>query len=286
MKKNILLLAIVVCSFSNLIFAQKNNKSNNSDLNELLKNLDDDMLNSGLGDMLQQLQQSQNNIKYEKTYTFKLHTKIKSTITNNGKTESFVVDFYSSENASMMKPQSAEMKKEMKGMEDANMIIDSKNKTLITLDEKNKKGMAMSLGGIENAMKKFGDKYATKEEPKEDKPNFTMKKTGKSKMILGYLCYEYLVITKDANEHHEANMWVANEASIGFFNIMEAMGKSMFAKSSSYKNNINGAILEMTSKDMKTGDTYTMTVLEINKKPITKDLSSYKISSGFDFDND
>jgi len=39
----------------------------------------------------------------------------------------------------------------------------------------------------------------------------------------------------------------------------------------------------MHSKNLKTGNTYDMTVIELNQKSISKDLSNYKITSGFDF---
>lgn len=277
MKKNILILMLLLGTIT-LVQAQKNDNKKSKDIDELFENFDNELLGKNMSSMLQQIQESQNNVKYDKSYTFNLHSKVKSDITSNGKTESNIIGFYSSEQASMMKPESSNTKHS----EDISIIFDNKNKTIITIDEQEKSGMAMSLDGIGNIMKQFGSMYQ-KEDAEQEKPNYSITKTGKTKTILGYSCSEYLIISNDKDENTESSVWVSKDTKIIHYNIMNALGKDMIEKSNTYKNQLNGAVLEMHSKNLKTGNTYDMTVIELNQKSISKDLSNYKITSGFDF---
>lgn len=279
MKKNILILMLLLSTIT-LVQAQKNDNKKSKDIDELFENFDNELLGKNMSSMLQQIQESQNNVKYDKNYTFNLHSKVKSDITSNGKTESNIIEFYSSEQASMMKPESSNTKHS----EDISIIFDNKNKTFITIDEQDKSGMAMSIDGIGNIMKQFGSMYQKEEE--QEKPNYSITKTGKTKTILGYNCSEYLIISNDKDEKTESSVWVSKDAKIIHYNIMSILGKDMIEKSNTYKSQLGGAVLEMHSKNLKTGNTYDMTVIELNQKSISKDLSSYKITSGFGFNEE
>jgi hypothetical protein len=279
MKKYSLILYCVFLFLSITSYAQKNTskEKNDAKLEDLLENLDEDLINSKLGGLLQQIQAQQQNVKYENKYTFNLHTKIKNTISQNGESETIVLDYYASEQASMIKPQ--ELNKEN---DDLNIIVDNKNKCFITLDEKNKEAVIINTDGFSSMMKKYTDKNKTTD---PISTNFTITKTGKTKIILGYYCQEYLIKPTDKNDSQQSTAWVTKDASIGSFNIMESMGKAMFEKSNAYKNKLDGAILEMHTKNTKTGEVSSMEILEINKKTTTKDLSKYKIENGFSFED-
>lgn len=225
-----------------------------------------------LDNWLKALEESQQNVKYDNSYSFNLYTKIKTTTTHKGKTSTTTMELYSSENASMMKAQE-------KGTENMNIIMDNKNQSMITLDEAKKEAFAISTTAMDDLMKQFASKSNSQQTT--DKPNVTITKTGNTKTIAGYKCEEYHMVSIDNDDKFEGNIWVTNDASINFFNIFSGLGKAFQSQCKNMKGSVNGAVLEVDGKDSKTGDTYNMTVLELSKKTTTKNLSDYKIQSGF-----
>lgn len=244
----------------------------NGNLEQLLKNNSYQNLKvEDLGSMLEQIQLNQQNVKYDQSYTFNLFTKIKTTTTHKGKTFTNIMDLYSSENATMMKHQEAG--------KDMNIIMDNKNASMITLDDAKKEGFAISTNGMADLMQQFAGKTA---QNKTEEPNVKITKTGNTKTIAGYKCEEYHIVSTNKDDTYEGSIWVSSDTKINYFNIFSGLGKAFQAQCKNIKSNVSGAVLETNGKYSKTGETFNMTVLELSQKSTTKNLSNYKISSGFD----
>ncbi|MCB9033970.1 MAG: hypothetical protein H6553_09045 [Chitinophagales bacterium] len=281
-KLNLLLITLVLTSsiasaqFGN--FGQKlkdkmtKSQSNQQQNDDDSENKTEDETMNQYSTWVQQMQQSQQNVKYDKSYSFNLYTKIKTTTTHKNKTSTTTMELYSAENATMMKAQE-------KGTENMNIIMDNKNQSMITIDEAKKEGYAISTTAMDDLMQQFASK--SNNQQTTEQPEVKITKTGNTKMIAGYKCEEYHIVSTDKEDKFEGNIWITNDASINFFNIFSGLGKAFQSQCKNIKSNVSGAVLEMDGKDSKTGDTYNMTVLELSKKTTTKNLSSYKIQTGF-----
>ncbi len=75
---------------------------------------------------------------------------------------------------------------------EAPIIMDFKNNTALMVNEKEKQIQAFSLKGMDKYMKNSAEEINTEEFPDVD-----IVKTGKTKKILGYTCYEYIMDSKD-----------------------------------------------------------------------------------------
>ena len=252
---------LCIAQYENLEQLLKNNSTlKNNDIN-------------GMSEMVQQMMKSQQNVQYDKSYTFNLFAKIKTETTNKGKKSTNTMELYSADNASMMKHQEA--------AKNMNIIMDNKNASMITLDEVKKEGYVMSINGMDKLMQQFANN-ATQEET--DNPTVTIKKTGNSKTIAGYKCEEYDIVSVDKDDQYKGNIWVSNDAKINYFNIFSGLGKSFQAQCKNIKSNVTGAVLETNGKYSKTGEAFNMTVLELNQKSTTKNLNEYKINSGLNIE--
>lgn len=234
-----------------------------------LKNMDMDALMEHMDGVLNKMQNAQENVKYDNTYTFTLFSKLRTDVTSKGKTETILMDFYSATDANMMNSSSIDM-------ENSNVIIDSKNKTMITLDEAKKTGVAMSLEGFGDMLGDFTKNYQNNT---SNENTTKIVKTGNTKTILGYKCEEYFIKDSDKEFPSETTAWITNDANISYLDFFSALSKQI--PTIQQPKNIKGITLEMVSKDLKTGDITSLKVLELSKKTTTKNLSTYKISTGF-----
>ena len=146
------------------------------------------------------------------------------------------------------------------GRDQSTIIFDTKNSAMLILSESDgeKTGFATTIDP--EAMADWAEEYAEEEELEEsDLTPYNLKKTGKSKDILGYHCEEYLV----EDEATEIRMWVS-----------EKLGKEMrkewmknqqtFGAMFMHAYALNGMALEYNVLDKDNGKKTTMLVTKID----------------------
>ncbi|WP_417600033.1 hypothetical protein [Owenweeksia hongkongensis] len=102
-----------------------------------------------------------------------------------------------------------------------------------------------------------------------------MKKTGKTKSILGYTCHEYVMTTEDGGY---AEVWITND--LDFENVYQAFAAMNKKQKQLNMDMPNGFFMELTSwPDGKIGkDKITMTVKEVNlNQPTSISTNGYSI---------
>ena len=146
------------------------------------------------------------------------------------------------------------------GSSQSTIIFDTKNSAMLILSDSDgeKTGFATSIDP--EAMADMVESYAEEEEVEEtDLTPYNMKKTGKSKDILGYKCDEYLV----EDESSEIHIWMS-----------EKLGKEMrkewmknqqtFGAMFSHAYALNGMTLEYDILDKDNGKKTVMLVTKID----------------------
>ena len=146
------------------------------------------------------------------------------------------------------------------GQDQSTIIFDTKNSAMLILSDSDgeKTGFATSIDP--EAMADWAEEYSEDEDLEEsDLTPYNMKKTGKSKDILGYHCEEYLV----EDEETEIRMWVS-----------EKLGKEMrkewmknqqtFGAMFMHAYALNGMVLEYNVLDKDNGKKTTMLVTKID----------------------
>jgi len=118
-------------------------------------------------------------------------------------------------------------------------------------------------------------KFGFKETIEEANEDIEINKTGNTKKILGYTCYEYDVTGKDFN----SKVWVTNEAGISFPKDFQGSGgKKMKNQNNNWVFEMDGMVLEMivTDTSKRKPKTSTMTCTKLAKEANTIDTSLYK----------
>jgi hypothetical protein len=146
------------------------------------------------------------------------------------------------------------------GSDKSTIIFDTKNSAMLILTDSDgeKTGFATSIDP--EAMADMAEDYAEEEDIEEsDLTPYNMKKTGKSKDILGYNCDEYLM----EDESSEVHMWVS-----------EKLGKEMrkewlknkqtFGAMFMHAYALNGMVLEYDMMDKENGKKTIMLVTKID----------------------
>lgn len=134
------------------------------------------------------------------------------------------------------------------------MIIDPKNKAMISLVEQpggKKMGFSMSFNP---------DEFTQNEKAEKGKMTFT--KTGKSKKILGYTCYEYKITGNDMS----GETWITNDVDINTADIykMFASKKNGSSAMDNFENFPKGFVMESNMSQKSTGENYKMTVTKLD----------------------
>ncbi len=155
-------------------------------------------------------------------------------------------------------------------------ILDYKNKATIILTNENgqKTGMAYGLGDMVN-----DDDW---NEAMKDNPNFKqeesevvnpyVKKTGRTKSILGYSCEEY----KYDDEDISSTFWITEDINWNNRGVIS----NIFSASIYSYGTPNGFLMESVSIDKKSGEKSTYSITDINKSAHkTFDLTQYQITN-------
>ncbi len=156
-------------------------------------------------------------------------------------------------------------------------ILDYNNKATIILSEDNgeKTGIAYGLGDMANDddwKKAIEDNPELNKKEETDMINPHLKKTGKTKSILGYKCEEYIYNDEDVS----STFWITKEVS---WNNKDLMSNIFSASIYSY-GTPNGFLMESISINKETGEKNIYTITDINKNANkTFDVSQYQITN-------
>ncbi len=149
------------------------------------------------------------------------------------------------------------------------IIIDSDNKVMLSVMEKEKKAMVFNIKDNED-----NDKI-------EDDSDVTIKKTGRTKKILGYSCDEYSMDSEDMT----GTFWLTTQIKMfDLSKIPKRMKK--YNKNSWSKNNLNGLMMESTMTEKgKKGKTFETIATKVDKSGRFFKMSNYEVMSlgGFKF---
>ncbi len=160
-----------------------------------------------------------------------------------------------------MKPQGSGRRKS----EDMFMIYDNKNNSMVTLNEDKKTGMAININSFMSA-----EAQAKRNDPSGASKSIKCNKTGKTKTIQGYSCFEFVCTDEDRNTRTEA--WVTTAVNI---DISSSFSRGPMAY---FGNTKTGGFL-MEGNFYKNNELQTkMEVTSINTKAdVTKNISDYKM---------
>lgn len=120
-------------------------------------------------------------------------------------------------------------------------------------------------------MQKAIDKANKKSKKKDYSEDVTFKKTGKTEVIAGYKCSEYLVESEDGT----GNFWITEDLNINVSTFQRAFdtNPNMY-----YPQGAQGIVLRMKIVDEKEKTVTTMDTNEVIKQQLKYDLSKYKAS--------
>jgi len=221
---------------------------------------------------LQQLMlQSGEDLPMESAYEFK--TNVVYQMEFQSKENSSVVDYgmWFSENENYMGTQVKNIQSKEKNQQEmpASMlsVIDEKNKTMIIFMEEQKIAQVISMEKIKE--------IAVKENAEENtNTDFKgLKKTGKTKKILGYSCEEFTSV----NDENTFSMWVTDELELFqqnmFYSISESLGGNTFKN---IPKDAKGFMMEMHFENLVNGEKGKMIVTEINKQSKSINTKEYQ----------
>lgn len=191
-------------------------------------------------------------------YTFSAYAKVKMTM--DGGKETVTMKYHFPENEPYVGIEYLDISSTEEMTSDVFTIMDIKNKQVITLMTQNGQKMGVSINIDPEVWKDYAEENS--DVTSED---ITIEKTGRTKEILGYTCYEYKMVTPDGN----GTIWITDETDLSIGKALMGMqmsqkgqkGKQASVLPSDYP---TGAMLEMefTSTD---GEHMLMTTTEINE---------------------
>lgn len=151
------------------------------------------------------------------------------------------------------------------------IIVDMKNQSAVMLDIKAGTAQVMSLEWMEKMM---GGSNTT-EETSANQPKVV--KTGKTKKMNGYTCYEYNIY----HEEGKINAWYAPDVKFDYQDYLRGMAK-MFSKKneenpSQLLNTDYGYVMEMTAFTKENKKQSSMKVIKLEEKVRMITMSLFKI---------
>ncbi len=144
-------------------------------------------------------------------------------------------------------------------------IMDFQNNAMIMIMEEQKMANVMSMESLNKA---------AENNKSEGETNTTVAKTGKTKDILGYKCYEYQILSNDS----EGSIWIAPSVEVYNQGFLKSMNNAAFSNNTELLD-LKGLTMEM-EMTVKSGDKgekmdMKMTVISFNKKNSKIDMSNY-----------
>ncbi len=173
------------------------------------------------------------NGKTESQYSFPLFLNMHVTDYKNGeKKGENDMKYYINAAQNIFAMKVSDEKKRKRG--DMFMIYDYKNNSMVMLNEEEKTGMAININSFMSA-----DAQARRGQPTGTKGNSDCKKTGRTKMIHGYSCEEYVCTDEDRNRRSE--IWITTKIHI---DIAESGGKGPWASYFGSSKGLGGMMME------------------------------------------
>lgn len=212
-------------------------------------------------EMMQQMMNSSGNIDLPSSYSFD-HKISYEMIDVSGEKTNFTSWLSSEESAYMIDASN--------GTEF--MIMDDERKVFINIDENEKQAMAMSSQMMESMNGNMNDEVNEKDSPTE---SIGLKKTGKTRTILGYKSSEYIV---ESTNQGTIVLWLSNEVDIKTPSNMPIL--SSFFTSNSFDGNAEGFLMEMHSSEAGGQESH-MVIKELKSVNKIVKMSDYKVTKGF-----
>jgi len=222
-----------------------------------------------------QLQQFmvQDSVDFPMEATYEFNTNVTYQMEFSSKDNSSIVDYgmWFSENENYMGTQVKNIRSKEKDQQDmpASMlsVIDEKNKIMIIFMEDQKMAQVLSMEKI---------KEISVEDNEEENTNTDfegLKKTGKTKKILGYSCEEFAAV----NNENKFSIWITDELELFqknmFYSINESLGGNTFK---SIPQDAKGFMMETHFENLVNGEKGKMIVTEINKQSKSINTSEYQ----------
>jgi len=215
--------------------------------------------------------QDSSDLPMEAIYVF--NTSVTYQMEFSSKDNSSIVDYgmWFSENENYMGTQVKNIRSKEKNQQDmpASMlsVIDEKNQTMIIFMEDQKMAQVLSMEKI---------KEISVEENEEENTNTDfegLKKTGKTKKILGYTCEEFVAV----NDENNFSIWITDELELFqknmFYSISKSLGGNTF---SNIPKDAQGFMMEMHFENLVNGEKGKMIVTDINKQSKSINTSEYQ----------
>lgn len=144
--------------------------------------------------------------------------------------------------------------------EEVLMIFDTENSLMLTLMEADGEKTGFAVGFDEETQQAIAESYSEAEEEEyegDDNP-YNIKKTGKTKKILGYKCDEY----QTEDENSSVSMWITEELEKELKKTY--MNNANFAGMFAYAYFTKGFVMEYVVVDKDDNDKTIMTVTDID----------------------
>ena len=149
------------------------------------------------------------------------------------------------------------------------IIFDFLTEDVLMMDSANKTVQVMSMKWFT----KKANEITTEKADDSENNNVTFERTGRSKIMNGYACHEYLITHDDG----KTIAWLAPNVPFGYTNYVKSFAKS-FGKNAPQINSNDGYIMEMTTFDKKDKKTMYLLVTNISKKTRTISLNNYSVT--------
>ncbi|WP_088653195.1 DUF4412 domain-containing protein [Geofilum rhodophaeum] len=233
-----------------------------------------DQQHARMQNMLSKMGVSGEPVRFNDSYTFNtsIHMHIK-TLKKNGKvnSEGDIISYLNEDqNCSAFEFVSGNLEMKDAPQNKGLFIMDQKNQSTLLLTNENdeKTGLAYGMSGLEN-MTYEEDSVANEEEVWQH-PN--LQKTGRTKTIAGYPCEEYTY----ADEESKGAFWLTTSLK----GLQNKALPAQFGWSQLFMGNTKGFIMASESTDLKTGETSTMEITEINtSRSTTFNIGEYAITN-------
>ncbi|GAA5523264.1 DUF4412 domain-containing protein [Aliifodinibius salicampi] len=202
------------------------------------------------------------NVTTEDEYHFDTITtmEIKTTGKNGESDPSVIMDMHFNENEMYT---GTKFKSEEMSKEDGDLFIiyDFKNSAMLMLMSNNKDQFSFAYDwkeALEHTEQDIDEQEETDWDEVDEWQGYT--KIG-TKTILGYNCDGY----RSETENENIEVWVSRDADFGMNNLFSANANAKQLKGKIPENYPHGMLMEMNTKDLKSGDITTMKVTDIKK---------------------
>ncbi len=219
--------------------------------------------NSDMEGMMGDILSANKDVKTESSYTFQVTATM------------LVTNYSTNETREITIKQSYGKKAIMSELQEPKSLIinDFDNEAAIMIDPEAKTAQILSMAWMKKMM---GQGTATDE---SESDTAKVEKTGNTKTILGYTCYQYIITDKDV----KIDAWFAPDVNFDYQDYLSGMNKMLGNKKTNTASLLNqgqGYVMEMIifEKEKRTSE---MFIRDISEKPITINLSDYTIQKMF-----